>query len=152
MIRTDHDGRFFVTATVAVINFRTGHVDLTNAGHPPTYLIRNGEVDEILLPGNPLGALGETYGNTNFDLEPGDVLVWLSDGLIEVLDPDGEPFGYDRIRDALRGAHPDAATARDSIVREVERHAQGLPADDDQTLVAMRYRAVKGSSSKPIVP
>lgn len=152
MIRADHDGRFFVTATVAVIDFQTGRVDLTNAGHPPTYLIRDGEVEEILLPGNPLGALGETYGNTKFDLEPGDVVVWLSDGLIEMVDGEGEPFGYEGIRKALATSHPDAAAARDSIVQAVARHAQGLPADDDQTLVAMRYRTASGSSSKPSVP
>jgi sigma-B regulation protein RsbU (phosphoserine phosphatase) len=148
MIRTDHDGRFFVTATVAVIDFRRGRVDLTNAGHPPTYLIRNGEVEEILLPGNPLGALGEDYGHTSFGLEPGDVLVWLSDGLIEMVNAEGEPFGYDAIRDALRAGNSSASAARDRVVRAVENHAAGIPADDDQTLVAMRYR----TASSPSVP
>ncbi len=152
MVRADHDGRFFVTATVAVVDFRKGTVDLTNAGHPPTYLIREGKVKEILLPGNPLGALGENYGNTRVDLVSGDILVWLSDGLIEMVDPQGEPFGYDRIRTALEASHESAATARDAIVRAVERHAQGVPADDDQTLVAMSYFAASGSSSIPRVP
>ncbi|MFQ5527395.1 MAG: PP2C family protein-serine/threonine phosphatase [Thermoanaerobaculia bacterium] len=152
MIRADDDGRFFVTATVAVIDFRRGAVDLTNAGHPPTYLIRDGAVDEILLPGNPLGALGEDYGHSTFELIPGDVLVWLSDGLIEMVNPKGEPFGYDGIRDVLASAHSSAAAARDAVVRAVERHAQGIPPDDDQTLVALRYRAATGSSSDPSVP
>ncbi|MCP4203730.1 MAG: SpoIIE family protein phosphatase, partial [bacterium] len=148
MIRTDQDGRFFVTATVAVVDFRRGRLDLTNAGHPPTYLIRSGEVEEILLPGNPLGALGEHYGHTSFELEEGDVLVWLSDGLIEMVNAEGEPFGYDGIRDSLRATHSSASAARDRVVRAVEKHAAGVPADDDQTLVAMRYR----TASSPNVP
>lgn len=97
MIRADRKGHFFATATVAVIDFRASTMSLTNAGHPPTYLVRGGEVDEILLPGNPLGALGDSYGETDVNLEPGDVLVWLSDGLIEAVDPGA-------IRSAMNGS------------------------------------------------
>lgn len=150
MIRSGQDGRFFVTATVAIIDFRQGRLDLTNAGHPPTYLIRDREVEEILLPGNPLGALGENYGHASFALEPGDVLVWLSDGLIEMVNAEGEPFGYDGIRDCLRGTGSSPKEARDRVVRAVADHAGGIPADDDQTLVAMRYRTRTASS--PSVP
>ena len=148
MIRSGQDGRFFVTATVAIVDFRQGRLDLTNAGHPPTYLIRDGEVEEILLPGNPLGALGENYGHTSFALEPGDVLVWLSDGLIEMVNAEGEPFGYDGIRECLLGSGSNPEEARDRVVRAVAKHAGGVPADDDQTLVAMRYR----TASSPSVP
>lgn len=148
MIRRGHDGRFFVTATVAVVDFRNGRIDLTNAGHPPTYLIRNGTVEEILLPGNPLGALGENYGHATLELERGDVWVWLSDGLIEMVNTKGEPFGYDRIREVLAGAGASPSLARDLLVQAVTKHADGVPADDDQTLVAMRYR----TASSPSVP
>ncbi|MDH3743784.1 MAG: SpoIIE family protein phosphatase [Acidobacteriota bacterium] len=140
MVRAQTDERFFVTATVGVVDFRNGTLELTNAGHPPTYLMRGGEVEEILLPGNPLGALGEEYGQTRLDLEPGDILVWLSDGLIETTDPEGEPFGYDRTRESLEGlAGSGAEAARDRLLAAVARHAAGEPPVDDQTLVAMRY-------------
>ena len=144
MVRSQTGDRFFVTATIGVVDFRRGHLELTNAGHPPTYLVRNGEVDEILLPGNPLGALGEEYGQTALSLEPDDILVWLSDGLIEVTDASGEPFGYDRLRDSLVGYSGSAYGARKRLLAAVAAHAAGRPAEDDQTLVALRYGAGPG--------
>ncbi len=142
MVRADaSDRRTFVTATVAVVDFRAGRLELTNAGHPPTYLVRAAGVEEILLPGNPLGALGETYGRTTVELATGDVAVWLSDGLIEAVGAAGEPFGYDRVREALAGPAPSAALVRDRLLAAVERHVKGRPPDDDRTLVAMRYLA-----------
>ena len=148
MIRTDRKGHFFATATVAVIDFRNATLHLTNAGHPPTYRVSDSRVEEILLPGNPLGALGDDYGEATIDLDPGDVLVWLSDGLIEATDPGGEPFGYERVEDALTGSADSATEVRDRLVDAVERHIAGQPAEDDRTLVAMRYLvAVRAESA-----
>jgi serine phosphatase RsbU (regulator of sigma subunit) len=151
MIRKDRKGHFFATATVAVVDFRQGTLHLTNAGHPPTYRVNGSGIEEILLPGNPLGALGDDYGEATINLEAGDVLVWLSDGLIEATDPAGEPFGYERVEDALKGSADSAAEVRNRLVEAVERHSAGQPAEDDRTLVAMRYlvavRAESASSS-----
>ncbi len=149
MVRADAgDRRTFVTATVAVVDFRQGRLELTNAGHPPTYLVRSTGVEEILLPGNPLGALGETYGETAVELATGDVAVWLSDGLIEAVGRGGEPFGYDRVREALAGPAPSAAIVRDRLLAAVDRHVEGSPPHDDRTLVAMRYLAGRDSSPR----
>ncbi len=153
MVRADaSDRRTFVTATVAIVDFRQGRLELTNAGHPPTYLVRGSEVEEILLPGNPLGALGQSYGETTVELATGDVAVWLSDGLIEAAGASGDPFGYERVREALAGPAPSAALVRDRLLAAVDRHVGGRPPDDDRTLVAMRYLAGRASSvSSPSV-
>lgn len=147
MVRSQKEERFFVTATVGVVDFRRGVLELTNAGHPPTYLIRDGRVAELLLPGNPLGALGEQYGHSRTDLESEDILVWLSDGLIEITNPAGEPFGYDRICTALEGYSGPPDGARDQLLAAVEAYAEGQPPNDDQTLVAMRYRAAQSDQA-----
>lgn len=139
MIRSGREKRFFITATIATVDLARGRLELTNAGHPPTYLVRDGDTQEILLPGNPLGALGGHYGRRELGLQPDDIVVWLSDGLIEATDPRGEPFGYDRIRQALTGRWEDAAEVRNHLLAEIEKHTRGQPAEDDQTLVAMRY-------------
>jgi len=139
----DHAGeesRFFVTATFARIDFRRGVVDLTNAGHPPTYLLRDGEVEEIMLPSSPLGGLGQHYASRRIDLENGDLVVWLSDGMIEATDRQSEPFGYERVVSALAGPAPAAIVVRDRLVAAIDLHTEGRPASDDRTLVVMRYR------------
>jgi serine phosphatase RsbU (regulator of sigma subunit) len=139
LVRSSEEKRYFVTSTIAVINFRTGRLEITNAGHPPTYLLRNGEVEEILLPGPPLGTLSGNYGYHEVDLTAGDVVVWLSDGLIEATTAAGDPFGYDRLAAALAGPTSSPQEARDRLLNAVEEYTGGHPADDDRTLVAMGF-------------
>jgi HAMP domain-containing protein len=118
VVRSNAEGRCFVTATLAMFDLREGRLTLTNAGHPPTYLVRGGRVQEILLPSSPLGGLGQSYARRELTLDRGDVVVWLSDGVFEETNPEGEPFGYDRIETALAaaarqpGAAGPAASAR----------------------------------------
>jgi serine phosphatase RsbU (regulator of sigma subunit) len=140
--RVVRDGRAFVTATLGLIDLRTGTLRLLNAGHPPTYVIRRGEAREILLPSSPLGGLGRTYGHETVVLERGDVVVWLSDGLIEAADAAGEPFGYDNVLRTLQGFPDDvsAADVRNRLLAGVERHVGSQPPGDDRTLMAMRWR------------
>jgi serine phosphatase RsbU (regulator of sigma subunit) len=143
VVRSNRDSRFFVTATLGLFHLKTGHLVLTNAGHPPTYRVRGPEVEEILLPSSPLGGLGRHYGRKELTLEPGDIVVWLSDGLIEATNAEGEPFGYDAVAKVLAGTRGEKAVAvRDRLLAAVERHAAGQPAGDDQTLMVMRYGAV----------
>jgi HAMP domain-containing protein len=148
--RVVRDGRAFVTATLGLINLGTGTLRLLNAGHPPTYLIRRGEAREILLPSSPLGGLGRTYGHETVALERGDVVVWLSDGLIEAADATGEPFGYDSILQSLQGFPHDASAAdvRNRLLAAVERHVGSQPPGDDRTLMVMRWRG-RGPAPAP---
>jgi HAMP domain-containing protein len=139
MVRAEHRQRFFVTATIAVVDFHRHTLQITNAGHPPTYLVRDGEVREILLAGSPLGALDANYRQQSVSLRAGDVAVWLSDGLIEANNATGEPFGYDATLAALAGSARSAQEVRDRLLAAVESHTGGEPAEDDRTLVAMRY-------------
>lgn len=138
LVRGEGGSRSYVTATLAVVDFRAGSLAITNAGHPPTYLLRDGTVEEILLPGTPLGGLGNAFGHREVALAPGDIVVWLSDGLIETANRGGEPFGYGRVRDALEGRGT-AAEVRDRLVAAVALHADRTASADDRTLVAMAY-------------
>lgn len=141
MVRGERERHFFVTSTLAVINTRTGEMELTNAGHTPTYLLRQGEVAEIALTGHPLGALGDSYGHQTIQLTDSDIVIWLSDGIIEAADDNGEPFGYERLRSSLEGEAASASEVRDRLLTAAEAHTGGRPAEDDKTLVAMHYSA-----------
>ena len=153
------DRRVIVTATLAFVDLAAGTIEITNAGHPPTYLLRAGTVEEIELPGSPLGGLGTDYGRRRLELLPGDVLVWLSDGLIEATDASGRPFGYDGVTAALAAAAAlsvslaplTAALVRDHLLAAVERHTGGLPIEDDRTVVVMRYKAAASAQAKTAV-
>ncbi|MFL6197165.1 MAG: PP2C family protein-serine/threonine phosphatase, partial [Thermoanaerobaculia bacterium] len=145
VVRNSED-RTFVTATLAIVDLARGILRLTNAGHPPTYVIRGRQVQEVLLPSSPLGGLGQSYGHATIHLEAGDLVVWLSDGLIEAIDQHGEPFGYEAVVEALAGgqAGQDAADVRDRLLAAIGRHVEGGLPSDDRTLVVMRYRSSSG--------
>jgi len=138
----DRKSRVFVTATLSFLDVESGVLRLTNAGHPPTYRLHGGEVDEILLPSSPLGGLGHTYGRAELQLERGDVVVWLSDGLIEASNAADEPFGYERVIKALAGGieGETAADVRDRLLHAIATWVGGQPLGDDRTLVVMRYK------------
>lgn len=131
--------RGFVTATLAVLDLTDRSIEITNAGHPPTYLLRGGKVEEILLPGSPLGGLGKTYGRGTLPLSPGDAFVWLSDGLIEATNLAGDPIGYEGIFAALSGESRSAAEVRDRLMAVIARHTGGAPPTDDRTMVVVYY-------------
>jgi sigma-B regulation protein RsbU (phosphoserine phosphatase) len=150
LLRNKPGERSFVTASLSLFDPASGSFELTNAGHPPAYIVRgSGEVEEILAPGMPLGAIGAIGGlaappgEASGTLAPGDALVWLSDGLIECVNSAGEQFGYDRVRQHLAGVPTSAAHVRDRLLGSIRRHTAGLPADDDRTLVVMVYRAAQ---------
>ncbi|MFL6260585.1 MAG: PP2C family protein-serine/threonine phosphatase [Thermoanaerobaculia bacterium] len=142
VVRSNRERRFFVTATLGLFNTRTGLLRLTNAGHPPTYRIRGAEVEEILLPSSALGGLGHNYVRSTLQLQPGDAVVWLSDGLIEATNAADEPFGYDNVKKTLAGAQGEsAASIRNRLLAAVEGHTAGQPLSDDRTLMVMRWAA-----------
>ena len=85
----------FTTCEVAYFS-ADGEVVIASAGHPPPYL----NSQEIVLPGGlPLGVVsGVTYEETRLYLHPGDRLLMMSDGVAEARKPNGELFGFDRVR------------------------------------------------------
>ncbi len=86
-------------ATCMVACFQSdGWVELASAGHLPPYL--NGQA--IGMQGAlPLGlALGIVYGTERFQMEAGDRLTFLSDGVVEATNEHGDLFGFDRAQQA----------------------------------------------------
>jgi serine phosphatase RsbU (regulator of sigma subunit) len=89
-----HDGGFITCLCARLTD--EGEVAFANAGHLSPY--RNGEELEFTAD-LPLGiSPGETYRERTFQLEPGDKLTLLSDGVLEARDVHGMLFGFDRTR------------------------------------------------------
>jgi serine phosphatase RsbU (regulator of sigma subunit) len=75
----------FVTGQVARIDLRTQTATIVNAGHPPPLRLRHGRVDSVALEADPpFGTLrGIEYRVQRLPLEPGDRLIFLTDGMTE---------------------------------------------------------------------
>ncbi|HMB55073.1 MAG TPA: SpoIIE family protein phosphatase, partial [Thermoanaerobaculia bacterium] len=125
--------------------FEPGLCRVSAAGMPPVLLRRaaSGEVESIELGGTPLGSLpGFPYRQAETATAVGDLVLFMSDGLPELLDPDGEEVGYERVERLL--AETAAATAQelvDELVEFAEAWRRERPPDDDLTFVAVRIVA-----------
>jgi serine phosphatase RsbU (regulator of sigma subunit) len=75
----------FVTGLVGRVDLRTGRMGLTNAGHVAPYLARGTDVTAVDLPVDlPMGLFADTpYRESTLALEPGDRIVFVTDGMLE---------------------------------------------------------------------
>ena len=132
----------FVTASYAVLAPSTGVLEFALAGHPLPVLARAGGDDaaEIGTPDGPPLAVEPSarYRRQSVALAHGDVLVLYTDGLTEARSPGEELFGEERVLAAVAGARTlgaDAVVSR--LVGAMHAHLDGLPAQDDVTIVVV---------------
>jgi len=110
---------------------------LASGGHTYPLLLRPGEpVREIEVPGTLLGFLpGLTLEAVDFDLEPGDTIVFYTDGITDARG-DGERFGEERLRATLEAARDRSADEIAQTVDDAIRlHQPDRPKDDRAIMV-----------------
>jgi Stage II sporulation protein E (SpoIIE) len=139
-------GERFVTGQMLRLDVPGGTGAVINAGHPLPRLVRGGRVEPVGLDADlPLGVDPETiYRVQPLQLEPGDRLVLLSDGILEAAPEDGLAYGASRLDEVLRTSQdvsPYEVTRL--VVQEVIAHRAGDLADD-LTVVCLDWR---GSAS-----
>jgi serine phosphatase RsbU (regulator of sigma subunit) len=122
----------------------------TGAGAIPPLLRRaDGEIIWLETIGFPLGAFtGARYNEIELGLEPGDMLLMLSDGIVEAMNDQREMFGFDRLAHTLATISPeaDAHRALMAVVEAMRRHCGTIEPQDDITLVVIRVLAGAGES------
>lgn len=131
----------FVTLCYGTIDVASGRMTLANAGHPEPVLLRqDGSVEVVDAPRHPpLGvASGETFEVLSVPLQPRDVLLIMTDGVLEAGWRTGA-FGIEGVVEALNGLR-DASP--DTVARHVEQAAvqhAGERLTDDVSLMALRF-------------
>ncbi len=133
----------FATAFCAVIDQSDQTLRWANAGHPFPFLIRREqgvcEPVENQSIGEGLGFLPDSiYQTFHVPFRPSDGLFLYTDGAYELQNSQGEEFSPERLRDVLdeQSSHP-ATIIVDSVVQAIDRFSEGMPREDDITIVAM---------------
>jgi sigma-B regulation protein RsbU (phosphoserine phosphatase) len=132
----------FMTAYYAVLDLDTGTFLHANAGHPPPRWWRAalGTVEAVPdCAGPPLGiGLADTYSQASIRLDPGDVLVFYTDGLVEARSPGHGAFGITRLDTAIReGAARGAEAVKRKVMDSWQTFLGQKPCEDDATLVVL---------------
>ena len=152
----DHyHGSVFATGLLARIDLDTGVMTLTNAGHPPAILIRGGRaLGELQCkPTVPWGlatttrTVGKPATATEM-LEPGDSVLFYTDGVVEAHMPGEDGFGVGRLMD-LATQHASDQLEPEEIVRHIVRAVLDHQSDrlpDDATVVLFQWNGPQPSS------
>ena len=135
------EGRF-MTFCFATWRKPTRKLRVANAGQTQPLLYRDGRCEQLKLVGFPLGIYDDvTYEEWVMNLDPGNIVVFHSDGLSEATDPDGNFFGIARIASLIeQNAALTSDELADRLLAAVQEFTRGMAITDDRTLVVMKVR------------
>lgn len=143
-LAADNPTLMFATAVVAVVDCRSGVMTYANAGHnAPRRRAADGREAPLAMPdGIALGVLdGFVFEERALPLDPGDTLLFFTDGVTEAVGPDAALFGDARLAAIVTDAGlQEPSRLLDAITREVARFAEGEPQADDITMLALHWR------------
>lgn len=139
----------FITAFYLTLDLHTGDMKYASAGHDPPFLCRHGKGPEELMPtGLPVGLLGD-FGieETSLKLEPEDLLVLYTDGLVNACLPNGERMGDEAFAQKLETlCKKEASTITEELFAFTDSVAE---TDDDVVVLTLRVKAPVGEG-KPV--
>jgi serine phosphatase RsbU (regulator of sigma subunit) len=144
----DNPEAFFVTLVAVVLDVDTGRLWYCNAGHEAPWVVRptTGAVERLEGGGGPpLCVLeGFDYETATAQLEPGDTVLLVTDGLTEALDPHGDLFGMPRVAalvaDAAQApARSEPAQLVADLVAALRTFREPVEPADDVTLLAVQW-------------
>src|SRR5688572_4460753 len=134
-------GERFITLVLAEVDTKTGSLTYINGGHNPPYLLRtSGAIEALTEGGLLLGIMPEApYASGSLSLDPGDLLVFYSDGVTEARNMAEEEYGEERLMEFLR----DAGTRTpeelvEALIQDVRDFMRRPKPTDDVTVVMMR--------------
>jgi serine phosphatase RsbU (regulator of sigma subunit) len=135
-------GERFVTGNLTAVDLDTGTLSLLSAGHPQPILVREGratEVDvEVRRP--PFGISPPDRPVARLDLQPGDVVLLYTDGVVEARQGSGRRLGVEGLQElAVEHFGPKASVPLATRLLMDTVHVRRASADDDATLVAVRW-------------
>lgn len=134
----------YVTMLMAVWDDSNQTLQIANAGSvQPVFVSRTSEgvtVKTIKAEGFPLGLFPNvSYEEFTLSTQPGDMIVFFSDGIPDAENAAGEMFGTDRLRQVLESqVEPTAASTVDAILKAVSDFQSGVEHFDDETVVVLR--------------
>jgi predicted ester cyclase len=129
----------FVTCFYAILEPENGSLRYANAGHDLPYLWHGGDCEELRARGIPLGLMpGMGYEEGEASLREDHGVLFYSDGLVEAHNPEGEMFGFPRLR-ALIAEHAEEGSLADFLMNELHSFTgEGWEQEDDITLLTLK--------------
>jgi sigma-B regulation protein RsbU (phosphoserine phosphatase) len=132
----------YVTLLFALWNDENQTLQVANSGAIQPVFCRAGQSVTVKAEGFPLGMFPNvTYEEFSVATQPGDAIVFVSDGILDADNAQGESYGDDRLSNLLC-AHRDlpAQEIADAILSDVSRFQGDHDRFDDETIIVLRIR------------
>ncbi|MFD5625204.1 MULTISPECIES: PP2C family protein-serine/threonine phosphatase [unclassified Streptomyces] len=137
-----HQGHQYLSTLLLRFHLPTGNVEIIDAGSPRIWRLRADVVEAVELdPQMPLGMFEDTpYVPQHFTVEPGDRLLFVSDGVYDALSPEGEKYSLNALAKAVLStrALPASQVPR-TMLEELLGHRGFGPAADDSLVVCLDW-------------
>jgi sigma-B regulation protein RsbU (phosphoserine phosphatase) len=135
--------RIMMTFFFGLLDPATQTLNFSSAGHLDPYVFRAAtkRLEALSSWGFPLGVRRrEPFMEHTVDFDAGDRLILYSDGLIEAIDDDGDPYGFERFEKTILGCgHMDAEDIKKTLLNSIKKFTRNRPPEDDQTLVVVSF-------------
>ena len=145
------DPEFFFTAIYLTMDVKTGDIVLANAGHMLPYVC--GDSPPVAITEGaacPVGIVEDpNYTSTTFNLRHGESLVLYTDGVVEAANAAGTLYGDERFHASLVGPRVRPSAIAENILRSVDLHTAGGPANDDLTLFILQRSVGTAPTMQP---
>lgn len=132
------EGRF-VTFVLTILDTVNHRMQVVNAGHmSPMIRLPDGSIEEFPdeTIGVPIGVMeGFPFDVVERNLNPGETVVIYTDGVSEAMNPAGDLYGIDTLKSLIQGNSARPHELGPVIRKDVKRHANGRPQNDDITLM-----------------
>ncbi len=142
-IKKDIKSGMFVALLYAVLDAEDGSVGLCSAGQTQPLLMsaKTAEVTLVETVGDtfPLGILDDVnYEETQLQLEPGDKVVYYTDGIVEAMNKHEDMYGFERLHEVVKSSPAETAEAlMNDIIRSVSDFTGAAPQHDDLTIIVV---------------
>lgn len=144
-VMADTQEQLFVTTFYGVLDSTTHSFTYVNGGHNPPYLLSpdNGsEAQALVRTGIPIGIMEDAkWERKTITLQPGNVMVFYTDGVTEAQNHENELFDDHRLIEVTRQyLQYSAQNTHDSILNTIQLHVGDAPQFDDLTLIVIRRK------------
>lgn len=143
-----HHGSRHLAALLLRFHLPTGEAEIIDAGSPRIWRLRGGVVEAVELEAQmPLGMFQDTvYRVQNFEVQPGDRLFFVSDGVYDVLSPAGEKYGLRALARAITDTRllPASQVPR-AVLEALLGHRGSAPVVDDALVLCLDWHGRPGA-------
>lgn len=135
--------QYFVTLFIGILNVHTGVLDYCNAAHNYPFILHADGTMRTLTKshGIPLGIYkNKPYKSNSIELQPGDLVLLYTDGIINSRNPLGKHYGTEKLKQEIQGMiNLNASEVVNRLLENIRNYEEGSSQSDDISLLALKY-------------